>query len=306
MDRHVPQSAAPSVTDSPLGKPAQYADQYDASLLFPIARAPKRMELGLAVDAGRALPFFGADVWTAYELSWLNPRGKPQVALAHFMVPADSTHIIESKSLKLYLNSFNNTRFTDAADGPDSVQARLRADLSRAAWADHSAAGAGAGSIPGTVAVKLILPELFDAQPIHEMDGVNLDRLDIDCTDYTPQPHLLRAQFDEQPVSETLTSNLLKSNCLVTGQPDWASVQVVYTGPQIDQGGLLRYLVSFRNHNEFHEQCVERIFMDIWTQCKPVKLSVYARYTRRGGLDINPFRTSHPMALPKNVRTARQ
>jgi 7-cyano-7-deazaguanine reductase len=289
-----------SPLNSPLGKPAQYADQYDPRLLFPIARAPKRAELLGGTDAAPApaLPFFGADVWTAYELSWLNTRGKPQVALAHFVVPADSTHIIESKSLKLYLNSFNNTRFAEAQDGPDSVQARLRADLSRAAW--------GHAAETGTVAVKLILPEMFDPEPIHELDGVNLDRLDIDCTDYTPAPHLLQAQFDEQPVSETLTSRLLKSNCLVTGQPDWASVQISYSGPQIDQGGLLRYLVSFRNHNEFHEQCVERIFMDIWTRCKPVKLSVYARYTRRGGLDINPFRTSHPMALPKNVRTARQ
>ena len=111
---------------------------------------------------------------------------------------------------------------------------------------------------------------------------------------------------DEQPVSEVLVSNLLKSNCLVTGQPDWGSVQIRYTGDQIEQGGLLRYLVSFRNHNEFHEQCVERIFMDIWTRCKPTRLTVFARYTRRGGLDINPFRTSHPQALPRNVLTARQ
>ena len=117
---------------------------------------------------------------------------------------------------------------------------------------------------------------------------------------------LLRANHDEQPVTETLTSNLLKSNCLVTGQPDWGSLQIRYSGAQIEQEGLLQYIVSYRNHNEFHEQCVERIFMDLWTRCKPVKLSVYARYTRRGGLDINPFRTSHPMALPANVRMARQ
>jgi 7-cyano-7-deazaguanine reductase len=141
---------------------------------------------------------------------------------------------------------------------------------------------------------------------VHELDGVNLDRLDVECTRYTPAPELLTAAFDEKPVSEVLTSNLLKSNCLVTGQPDWASVQISYSGPQIEQAGLLQYLVSFRNHNEFHEQCVERIYMDIWARCKPAKLTVYARYTRRGGLDINPWRTSHPQALPANVRHARQ
>jgi 7-cyano-7-deazaguanine reductase len=154
--------------------------------------------------------------------------------------------------------------------------------------------------------VRILTPDQFDSEPVRELHGLSLDRLDIECTQYTPAPELLWAAFDEQPVEEVLVSNLLKSNCLVTGQPDWGSVQIHYSGPQIDQGGLLRYLVSFRNHNEFHEQCVERIFMDIRTRCKPVKLAVYARYTRRGGLDINPFRTSHPMSPPPNVRTARQ
>lgn len=275
---------------SQLGKPVPYADQYDAALLFPIARAPKREELGLA----GAVPFFGADLWTAFELSWLNPRGKPQVAIAHITVPCETPNIIESKSFKLYLNSFNGTQFASASEVRDCI----RADVSEAVWR-------GAPT-QGTVGVRLLSPEQFDQEPVHELDGLSLDRLDIECTDYTPRPELLTAAFDEQPVEETLTSNLLKSNCLVTGQPDWGSVQIHYSGPQIDQGGLLRYLVSFRNHNEFHEQCVERIFMDIWRRCKPVQLTVYARYTRRGGLDINPFRTSHPGALPVNVRTARQ
>lgn len=276
--------------NSALGKAVAYADHYDPSLLYPIARGPKRQEIGVPAT----LPFMGADLWTAYELSWLNARGKPQVALAHITVPCETPNIIESKSFKLYLNSYNNTKFNDAAE----VQARLRTDLSAAVWrgADKD----------GTVGVQLIAPELFDQQPIHELDGVNLDRLDIECTQYTPAPELLTAAFDEQPVNEVLTSNLLKSNCLVTGQPDWASVQISYSGPQIDQSRLLQYLVSFRNHNEFHEQCVERIYMDLWTRCKPTKLSVYARYTRRGGLDISPWRTSHPQALPANVRTARQ
>jgi len=275
---------------SQLGKASAYIDQYDASLLFPIPRAGKRAELG--IDG--APPFFGADLWTAFELSWLNARGKPQVALAHFTVPCETPNIIESKSFKLYLNSFNNTRFADAAE----VQARLRADLSEAAWR-----GAAHAS---TVGVKLLLPELFGREPVQELDGLLLDRLDVECTQYTPAPELLTADHAEAAVNETLVSHLLKSNCLVTGQPDWGSVQIRYTGPQIDQEGLLKYLVSFRNHNEFHEQCVERIFMDVWTRCKPLKLTVYARYTRRGGLDINPLRTSHPQALPANVRTARQ
>ncbi len=276
--------------NSQLGKASAYVDQYDASLLFPIPRLAKRLEIGVSDTP----PFFGADLWTAFELSWLNPRGKPQLALAHFTVPCETPNIVESKSFKLYLNSFNNTRFADAA----AVQSRLRADISEAAWR-------GAPQASG-VGVKLLLPEVFDREPLHDLDGLSLDRLDVECTRYTPAPDLLSAAFDEQPVSEVLTSNLLKSNCLVTGQPDWGSVRISYSGPQINQEGLLQYLVSFRNHNEFHEQCVERIFMDLWTRCKPVKLTVYARYTRRGGLDINPFRTSHPQGLPANVRTARQ
>ncbi|QCX11680.1 NADPH-dependent 7-cyano-7-deazaguanine reductase [Paracidovorax citrulli] len=275
---------------SQLGRVSGYADQYDASLLFPLPRQPKRHEIGVTGTP----PFFGADLWTAFELSWLNLRGKPQVALAHITVPCETPNIIESKSFKLYLNSFNNTRFADAAQ----VQTRIRTDISEAAWrgSDRQA----------TVGVKLVLPEMFDREPVQELDGLLLDRLDVECTHYTPAPELLHANHGEAPVTETLTSHLLKSNCLVTGQPDWGSVRIEYSGAQIDQAGLLRYLVSFRNHNEFHEQCVERIFMDLWTRCRPIKLSVYARYTRRGGLDINPLRTSHPQALPANVRTARQ
>ena len=275
---------------SHLGTPAPSAARYDPALLFPIPRAPKREEIGLSVS----LPFFGADLWTAFELSWLTPRGKPQVAIAHVTVPCETPNIVESKSFKLYLNSFTNTPF----DSADAVRDRVRADVSEAVWR-------GALS-QSSVGVRVVTPDQFDAEPIHELDGLSLDRLDIECTQYTPAPELLKAAFDEQPVNETLVSNLLKSNCLVTGQPDWGAVQLRYSGPQIDQGSLLQYLVSFRNHNEFHEQCVERIFMDVWTRCRPTKLAVYARYTRRGGLDINPFRSSHPMPAPKNVRTARQ
>jgi 7-cyano-7-deazaguanine reductase len=283
MSAHTPEQ-------SQLGKASAYTDQYDASLLFPLPRETKRHEIGIT----GSLPFLGADLWTAFELSWLNPKGKPQVALAHITVPCESTHIVESKSFKLYLNSFNNSRFASA----ETVRERLRDDISAAIW--HGA------PVRSNAGVRLLLPEAFDAEPVHELDGLSIDRLDVDCTDYQPAPHLLGAAFDEQPVQETLVSHLLKSNCLVTGQPDWGSVQIRYSGPQIDQAGLLRYIVSFRNHNEFHEQCVERMYVDIMARCKPTKLSVYARYTRRGGLDINPWRTSHPQLPPANVRTARQ
>ena len=279
-----------SPEQSTLGKQASYPDHYDPSQLYPIARAPKREEIGLTSE----LPFFGADLWTAFELSWLNKRGKPQVAIAHFTVPCETPNIIESKSLKLYLGSFSNSQFASA----DEVRDRLRADMSEAVWR-------GAES-QASIGVRLVLPEAFEQERVRELEGLSLDRLDLECSVYTPAPELLRTAVGEQPVEETLTSNLLKSNCLVTGQPDWGSIQIRYVGPQVVQEGLLQYLVSFRNHNEFHEQCVERIFMDVWRHCKPTKLSVYARYTRRGGLDINPLRTSHPMALPANVRTARQ
>ncbi len=275
---------------SQLGKTSAYADRYHPSLLFPLPREPKRREIGIT----GSVPFLGADLWTAYELSWLNPRGKPQVALAHITIPCESTHIVESKSFKLYLNSFNNTVFESA----DAVRERIRADIGAAIW--HG------GPVMAGVGVKLLLPEAFGAEAVQELPGLCIDRLDVECTRYQPAPELLSAALHEQPVNETLTSHLLKSNCLVTGQPDWGSVQISYTGPQIDQAGLLQYIVSFRNHNEFHEQCVERIYMDVMARCKPTKLMVYARYTRRGGLDINPWRTSHPQQPPANVRSARQ
>ncbi len=280
----------PTPEQSQLGRASAYADQYDAALLFPIPRAAKRAEIGIAGNP----PFFGADLWTAYELSWLNPRGKPQVAIAHITVPCETPNIVESKSFKLYLNSFNGTRFASL----DEVRTRIREDVSEAVWrgAEHG----------GSVGVRLITPDLFDQQQVHEQDGLLLDRLDIECAQYQPAPERLFANHDEAPVTETLVSHLLKSNCLVTGQPDWGSVQISYSGAQIDQEGLLQYIVSFRGHNEFHEQCVERIFMDIWQRCRPIKLAVYARYTRRGGLDINPLRTSHPQPMPHNIRTARQ
>ena len=279
-----------SPDQSLLGKTVGYADQYDASLLYPLPRAAQRAEIGIN---GQPV-FLGADVWTAYELSWLNLRGKPQVAMGRFIVPCESTHLVESKSLKLYLNSFNNTRFASI----DEVKKTMQQDLIAAIWQG--------GAMQSAVGVQLLTTEQFGAEKITELQGVNLDRLDLDCNHYQPAPELLKAASDEQPVTETLTSQLLKSNCLVTGQPDWGSISISYSGSQIDQAGLLQYIVSFRNHNEFHEHCVERIYMDIMTRCKPTKLSVQARYTRRGGVDINPWRSSHPQAMPPQIRTARQ
>lgn len=279
---------------SQLGKASSYVDQYDSSLLFPIPRHEKRAEIGIA----NAIPFMGADLWTAFELSWLNTKGKPQIAIAHITVPCETPFISESKSVKLYFNSFNNTRFEGSNHGADAVREAIALDI--------GAATSGKPRGESRVGVKLLAFDAFSTEKLQELEGVNLDRLDVECTHYTPAPQLLSAALDEQPVTETLVSHLLKSNCLVTGQPDWGSVQISYSGPQIDQAGLLQYIVSFRNHNEFHEQCVERIYMDVMQRCKPTKLAVFARYTRRGGVDINPFRTSHPQMLPANVRSARQ
>lgn len=272
------------VLHSPLGKAVAYETEYNPALLFPIARQGKRDEIGVT---GK-LPFMGMDIWNAYELSWLNLRGKPQVALATFLFPADSPNIVESKSFKLYLNSFNQTKLADEAE----LIARLSRDLSQAADA--------------SVSVRLTTPADFGKLKMGELEGYCLDNLDIEVDTYQPAPELLCCEGPESAVTEVLTSNLLKSNCLVTGQPDWASVVISYTGRAINREGLLKYLISFRNHNEFHEQCVERIFMDILRQCDPLKLSVYARYTRRGGLDINPWRSNHNAPLPANLRGARQ
>lgn len=269
---------------SPLGKATVYANQYDASLLFPIPRAGAREQIGI----GAPLPFFGTDIWNAYELSWLNARGKPQIAIATFYVPAESPNIVESKSFKLYLGSFAQTAFESA----DAVRDALKRDVSAACGA--------------SVTVRLATPAEFRKPQMDELDGLSLDRLDLDAHVYETDPSFLTASHGEAPVEETLVTDLLKSNCPVTGQPDWGSVQIHYVGAPIDHAGLLRYIISFRNHTGFHEQCVERIFVDILRACQPVKLAVYARYTRRGGLDINPFRTNYNQPMPDNARTARQ
>jgi len=266
--------------DSALGRHVDYPRAYDASLLFPIARSLGRTTIG--VDPA-SLPFHGNDRWHAYELSWLDARGKPRVATATFEMPADSANLIESKSLKLYLNSFNASRF----DSDDVVRDAIARDLSHVAGA------------PVTVAFGL--PAIADAN-----SAIDLDAQDIAIDAYGPPDASLLAADANDDADETLSSALLKSNCPVTGQPDWASVRITYRGPRIDRAGLLRYLVSFRDHAEFHEQCVERIFVDLLARCRPRALSVDARYTRRGGLDINPWRATPGISAPARARDERQ
>lgn len=265
-----------------LGQSTPYCKTYDPSILFPIPRQEKRDELGFDLAT---LPFQGMDVWTAFEVSWLNAKGKPQVAWAEFSFPAESPNLVESKSFKLYLNSFNGSRFANA----EAVISLWKQDLSQASGGEVEVALYGVEEVPNLVGA---------------LPGECLDGLDIEVNDYQVNPNSLGV-LDGEAVSETLNSHLLKSNCLVTGQPDWGSVVIEYQGQPIEREGLLRYLISFREHNEFHEQCVERIFTDIMRFCQPESLTVYARYVRRGGLDINPYRSTSASAF-KIERTVRQ
>jgi 7-cyano-7-deazaguanine reductase len=270
-------------TQSPLGRDTAYSSRYDPGLLFPIPRAPNRAALGIH----GTLPFRGVDIWNAWELSWLDPRGVPKVALGEFRVPADSPNLVESKSLKLYLNGFGQERL----GGIDELQSRIARDLSRAAGAPVAVAlrdVAGPAPQPGT------------------LEGSSIDVLDIEIDHYGPPDAGLLGVLPGAEVEEALVSDLLKSNCPVTGQPDWASLRIGYRGRRIDPAGLLRYVVSFREHAGFHEDCVERIFIDLMERCAPRHLTVYARYTRRGGLDINPWRSSEAGPAAPNVRLARQ
>lgn len=275
------------LVDAPLGRESAYPERYDASLLFPIDRMPQRRPLG--IEEAAALPFVGVDEWQAFEISWLEPSGRPYVRIGRFTLPAQSPNLIESKSWKLYLNSFNQTAFDSESD----VIARMTQDLSAAAGA------------PVTVELfSLDTPLLVG----HTLPGECIDDTDVAITHYTPAPELLCTVSDET-VEETLYSHLLKSNCPVTGQPDWGTVVIRYRGPRISREGLLAYLISYRQHQDFHEHCVERIFVDIMTCMVPESLVVSARYVRRGGLDINPTRATpdyNVAALPVWPRLIRQ
>jgi len=267
--------------NAPLGKKTSYVSQYQPSLLFPVSRAAQRKLIGITED----LPFSGVDIWNAYELSWLNQQGKPQIAIAEFVYACDSEYLIESKSFKLYLNSFNQTKFKNL----DEVKAALEKDLSAATHA--------------TVTVSLITYNQFHFTEFSEFQGDCIDDLNISTDVYQPTPDFLTTE--EPHINETLYSYLLKSNCPMTDQPDWGSVLIQYEGRKINQEGLLKYIISMREHREFHEQCVERMYKDILERCEPEKLTVYARYTRRGGLDINPFRSNFAKT-PQNLRQCRQ
>lgn len=268
-----------------LGKETQYLSHYAPHLLQGVPRQLNRDELGITQHQ----PFStGVDLWTAYEVSWLNAKGVPQVAIADVALDFHSENLIESKSFKLYLNSFNQTKF----DSIEQVQQTLQRDLQQCA--------------KGNVTVQLNLLCHYNQQSIATFEGNCIDQQEIEILDYTFNPNWLENCTSDEMVEETLVSHLLKSNCLITQQPDWGSVQIRYVGKRINQEKLLRYLVSFRQHNEFHEQCVERIFCDLLQFAQPEKLTVYARYTRRGGLDINPFRSNFEPIPSHNYRLARQ
>ena len=271
---------------SPLGKISSYIDKYDKSLLFPIDRQSNRTELGITENN---LPFYGYDIWNAFELSWLNKKGKPQIALCRFIIPCESDNLIESKSFKLYLNSFNGSVFSSFED----VKNILKDDVSDVTGSN--------------VIVQMYNESDLAGSEIKRLNAVCLDELDVTCNTYSIKPGFLCLVKNSKVVEETVYSNLLKTNCPVTGQPDWGTVLVEYTGKQIDHADLLRYIVSFRSHNGFHEHCAEQIFSDIMSQCTPEKLTVYARYTRRGGLDINPVRsTERTIEVPGITRLFRQ
>lgn len=269
---------------SELGKTTEYDQSYNPNRLYPIPRIGKRREIGIDPDA---LPFKGFDCWNHYEVSWLNEKGKPMVAIAVIYYDCNSPNIIESKSLKLYFNSFNNTKFKSISD----LITTIRSDLENSIKAE----------------VNVIIHQLNNSNlcSIQPFSGICIDDLDVECNKYIVEPSYLSTS--DEPVEETLFSDLLKSNCLVTNQPDWGSVQIIYKGKKINREGLLKYLVSYRNHNEFHEQCIERIFVDIMKHCKPTELTVYGRYTRRGGLDINPYRSTQNVNFKEmNFRLVRQ
>ncbi|KAF0863923.1 NADPH-dependent 7-cyano-7-deazaguanine reductase QueF [Pseudomonas sp. LD120] len=274
----------PAAEHSPLGKSSEYVSTYTPSLLFPIPRAAKWAELGLSAET---LPYKGVDFWNCFELSWLLPSGKPVVAIGEFSIAADSPNIIESKSFKLYLNSLNQTPFADR----ETLEATLRKDLSAAAGKP--------------VGVRIRSLADVEAEGVVALPGRCIDELDISVDSYEhPRPELLRCDAS-RVVEESVHSHLLKSNCPVTSQPDWGSVVVEYRGAALDHASLLAYLVSFRQHSDFHEQCVERIFLDLQRLLKPEKLTVFARYVRRGGLDINPYRSTETADF-SNHRLVRQ
>lgn len=267
-----------------LGKDTHYDLAYSADHLFPIERRLQRE----IVQIASPLPFYGFDIWNAYEVSWLNPLGKPMVAIATIAIPADSEYLIESKSFKLYFNGFNQTSFENTGQ----VEAIIATDLSKA--------------VGKPVTVQLQSLDVYKTLMLTSLPGKSIDHHEVSCADQKVNTDHLKTH--DMDVEETLCSDVLRSLCLATGQPDWASVMIRYKGKKIDEKGLLQHIVSCRNHREFHEHCVERMFVEIQRFCNPTSLTIYARYTRRGGLDINPYRSTEVTALSSidNTRLIRQ
>lgn len=269
--------------DTPLGRSSDYVDEYTPALLCPVPRWDARESLELE---DTALPFHGTDIWNAYELSWLTEKGKPVVAMCELRIPCTTPNIVESKSLKLYLNSFANTRF----EKREEVRAAIEKDVTQVVGGD----------------IEVLLFSLEDAAtlPLWEDKGQCVDTIDLNFEHYNYNPELLLCDQGPEQTGQ-LYSHLLRSHCPVTNQPDWATVVVRYTGGAISPASFLRYVVSLRNHQGFHEQIIEQMFVDLMAQCSPRHLTVYGRFTRRGGIDINPFRSNSEQALP-NRRTVRQ
>ncbi|MGI9260547.1 MAG: NADPH-dependent 7-cyano-7-deazaguanine reductase QueF [Woeseiaceae bacterium] len=255
------------MSTNPLGQSAEYPQEYAPEVLFAIPRTESRATLGIDAD----LPFQGSDIWNAWDFTWLDNRGQPVAGTASFSIDADSPNIVESKSLKLYLGSFAMTRYED---GVDIVKA-LYDDLTKLT------------GLPVSVAIDSNFDE--NVRVIEQLPGQNIDKQPMTRWSDEVDPELLRAA--DETVTETLHTNLLRSLCPVTGQPDIGSLMIHYRGPRIDRSSLIDYIVSFRQHEDFHETCVERMFLDIKEHCGPDELTVYACYNRRGGIDINPFRT---------------
>jgi 7-cyano-7-deazaguanine reductase len=270
--------------NSPLGKTISASSVYAPEILYAIPREKARETLNVSANA---LPFTGVDLWTAYELSWLGANGKPEVAIAEIEIPCDSPNIVESKSLKLYFNSFNQSKLENA----EAVTSLIAADISSIIGVD--------------VEVRLYTLEQYSQRGLDECPGDNIDDLDIVAANHDNPDARLLSFASQSVVSEQLNSNLFRSNCPVTNQPDWATLYIAYKGQQLDRGALLQYIISYHNHQGFHEQCVEQIYLDLLELSRPQELTVYARFVRRGGLDINPYRTSTSEQVP-NIRLVRQ
>lgn len=266
----------------PLGRETDYPHTYAPEVLCPIPRADSRANLAL----GDTLPFSGVDIWNAWDLTWLSPNGQPRVATAEIRVPAESPNIIESKSLKLYLGSFAMSPFDSVSAAAECIER----DLATCAGAP--------------INVTVLPVSDTESRSAARLAGTCLDDLDASCSDWDVNASLLRAE-DSEIVREDLHTHLLRSLCPVTAQPDIGSLQISYRGPKIDRKGLLQYVVSFREHNDFHEACIERMFVDLMSRCGCDELSVQARYQRRGGIDINPIR-SNAGEKPLNLRLWRQ